>query len=106
MQEALTLEKWDRHLGRATYINSNNTWRVSNINGSIWKEVNFILLTCFELEKHLFLPNFSKIKFAPIKWLQNLIDSKFSWPLLEVTTLIQLSYKTIISWNDLSGYIK
>ena len=106
MQEALTLEKWDRHLDRATYINGNNTWRVPNINGSIWKEVNFILLTCFELEKHLFLPNFSEIKFTPIKWLQNLIDSKFSWPLLEVTTLIQLSYKTIISWNDLSGNIK
>uniref|UniRef100_A0A2P2L1M2 Uncharacterized protein MANES_03G132900 n=1 Tax=Rhizophora mucronata TaxID=61149 RepID=A0A2P2L1M2_RHIMU len=82
-------------------IYGNHTWRIFRVNGSIWEELSFTILTCFKLEENLFLPNFSEVKFLLIKGLQDLINTKFSWSFLQVAAFIQLSNETILARNHL-----
>jgi hypothetical protein len=80
---------------KVTYIDGNNTWRILNINGSIWEELDFTIFAWFKLEEYLFLPNFSEVEFVPIKGLEDLINTELSWPLLKMAALIQLGNETI-----------
>ena len=86
---------------RRTYIDGHNTGRILNINRCIWEELDFVVVACFKLEQNLFLSNFSEVEFAPIEGLQDLINTKLSWPLLKVTTLVQLRNEAILSRNNL-----
>lgn len=96
LQELINCQK------HKTYIYGNNIWRILNINGCIREELNFTIFTCFKLEENLFLPNFGEVEFAPIKGLEDLINSELSWPLLEVAALIQLSNETVLTRNHLN----
>jgi len=77
------------------YVDGNHAWRILSINSGIREELDFPIFTLSKLEEDLFLTNFSEVKFVSIEGLEDLIDTEFSWPLLQVTALIQLSNKTI-----------
>lgn len=72
-----------------------------NIDGSIWIEVDFVVLACFELKEHLFLAYFSEVELALIEGLQNFINTKLCWPLLQMPSLIQLRNESIFPRNHL-----
>ena len=77
------------------YIDGNHAWRILRINSGIREELAFPIFSLSKLEEHLFLANFSEVKFVFVKGLKDLINTEFSWSLLQVTALIQLSDKTI-----------
>lgn len=63
--------------------------------------LDHIVLTFFKSKEHLLRPYFGKVELSSIKGLEDLIESELGWPFLEVTTLNQYYYKTIISWKYL-----
>ena len=80
-----------------TYIDGDHGWRILRINRGIREELSFPFFTCSKLEEHLFLANFSEVKFVSVKGLKDLINTEFSWPLFQVTALVQLSNKTMLT---------
>ncbi|CAI9778538.1 unnamed protein product [Fraxinus pennsylvanica] len=49
----------------------------------IWKELDFIIHAWFKLKEDFLWPNLSEVELIFIEGLQDLINSKLSWPLLE-----------------------
>lgn len=89
------MNEWDSH------IDGNDTRRVIHIKRGTGEELDITILTSFKLEEDLLLPDFCEVELVSIKGLQDLVHSELSWPLLEVTALIKLGYKSIFPRNNL-----
>lgn len=59
------------------------------------------ILAGTELEKNLLLANFCEIELLAIKWLENLIHSKFCGALLQMPAFIELCHESILPGNHL-----